>query len=64
LRGLTEPGVSAIFVKRLGGRLFARADCQQLVDQRQDCRVRLVVVLRDRANRVAADKIGTRGLDR
>lgn len=55
--------VSLIFLERLGGRLFAHADRQQLVDQRQHFRVRLVIVLRDRAHRVAADKFGAWGLD-
>lgn len=62
-RGLTALGISAIFLKRLGGRLFARTDRQQLVDQRQHFRVRLPVMLRDRARGVAADKFVARGLD-
>jgi hypothetical protein len=61
-RRLTEAGVSVI-VLEARGRRFARADRQQLVDQRQHFRVCGVVVLRDRTNRMAADKLGRRGWD-
>jgi hypothetical protein len=47
----------------VGGQRFARADRQQLVDKRQHFRVRVVVVLRDRASRAAADKLGRRAWD-
>lgn len=63
LEGTAEAGLSLISVEQPGGRPLTRANRQQLVDQRQHFRVRLVVVLRDRANSVAPDEIGWRSLD-